>query len=335
MLYVEDDPDIQEQVVSILQYKFPQITLIMSKNGQDGLELFCKHHSEIVLTDIRMPIMDGIEMAREIRRVDKNAQIIMLTAVCETDAILEAIDIGIEHYVMKPVSMEKLIASVEHCIEEAEMRRQARSREESIRRMAYYDSLTGLPNRQLFTELFQQALAHAQRHNRLLALLYLDLDRFKSINDTYGHSVGDQLLQAVAQRLKRCCQRSQDTIARYGGDEFIIMLSDPDTLQEAAMIAGKIIEAFALPLILPGHELLISTSIGISIYPYDGSHEDELVKNADMAMYSAKKKGRNRSQLCSPSLNGLALGQVPQESSLRQELRGEELFLDCRPKAEA
>jgi len=297
LLYVEDDAEIRERVVSILQLKFPQITLFVEKNGQDGFDLYRTHHPDIVLTDIRMPVMDGIRMAGEIKRVDKNALIIMLTAVSETDAILEAIDIGINHYVMKPVIMEKLIASVERCIEETKMRRQIRQQDETIRRMAYYDLLTGLPNRQMFSKLFHHALAHAQRHSRLLALLCLDLDRFKAVNDTHGHPVGDQLLQAVAQRLKQCCRRDQDAIARFGGDEFIILLSDPDSSQEAVRIARKIIAAFAVPFVLDGHELLISPSIGISIYPDDGTDEDTLVKSADMAMYCAKKEGRNRFHL--------------------------------------
>ncbi|NVN92650.1 MAG: GGDEF domain-containing protein [Desulfuromonadales bacterium] len=114
------------------------------------------------------------------------------------------------------------------------------------------------------------------------------------MNDTYGHTVGDQLLQAVAQRLKKCCQRDQDSIARFGGDEFIILLTDPDTPQEAVRIAQKIIEFFAHPLVIAGHELLISPSIGISIYPNDGTNEGELVKKADKTMYNAKKEGRNR-----------------------------------------
>jgi diguanylate cyclase len=301
LLYVEDEPNIQEVMASFLQNTFPQITLLLAENGQDGFDLFRMHRPDIVLTDIRMPVMDGIRMAREIRRIDKSARIIVLTAVCETDSILEAIDIGINHYVMKPVTLEKLVASIEHCIEEAEMWRQIRLQEESLHRMAYYDSLTGLSNRQMFNKLFQQAVAHAQRHNRLVALLYLDLDRFKNINDTYGHTVGDQLLHAVAQRLKQCCQRDQDTIARYGGDEFIILLSDPDTPQEAVRVARNIIEAFTRPLVLPAHELLISPSIGISIYPADGISEDVLVKNADIAMYCAKKEGRNRFHLFNPS----------------------------------
>lgn len=313
MLYVEDDAGIREQLAPMLRRIFPRIDLILAVNGQAGLDLFRSNHPDIVLTDILMPVMDGIQMAREIRRDDKSALIIVLTAVNETDAILEAIDIGINHYVIKPVSMEKLVTAVERCIEETDMRRKIRHQEESILHMAHFDALTDLPNRQLFSMLFQQALAHAQRHARLLAVLYLDLDGFKHINDTYGHAVGDQLLQAVAQRLKLCCQRNEDSIARYGGDEFIILLSDPDTTQEAVRIARKLIDAFALPLVLGEHALVISASIGISLYPHDGATVDELIRNADTAMYCAKQQGRNRFQLFSPSLDEPSLREAARE----------------------
>ena len=301
LLYVEDDAEIQKQITSILRLKFPQITLLMAENGQDGLNLFCTHRPDIVLTDIRMPTMNGLQMIREIKGIDKNALTIVLSAVCATDYILEAIDIGINHYVIKPVIMEKLIASIERCLDETGKRRQIMYQEESMRRMAYYDPLTGLPNRQLFDRIFQQALARAQRHRRLMALLYLDLDWFKTINDTHGHTVGDQVLQAVAQRLKSCCQREMDTIARYGGDEFIILLSDPDTSHEASLLAQKIIDAFAHPLVLDGHKLHISLSIGISIYPDNGACEGDLKKNADLSMYRAKKQGRNMFHLSGPT----------------------------------
>jgi len=163
--------------------------------------------------------------------------------------------------------------------------------------MAYYDSLTGLPNRHFFQELLQSALARAQRHERMLAVLFLDLDRFKDINDTLGHPVGDQLLRAAAQRLKECCRRAEDTVARQGGDEFIILLPQFDDPQEPVRVAGKIIEAFARAFILPGHEITIGTSIGISIFPDDGGDLETLIKKADMAMYRAKEGGRNRYHL--------------------------------------
>jgi diguanylate cyclase (GGDEF)-like protein len=200
--------------------------------------------------------------------------------------------------------------------------------------MAYFDPLTGLPNRELFNELLHHALAQAQRHNhdRLLAVLFLDLDRFKVINDTLGHSVGDQLLQAVAHRLKECCRRDRDTVARRGGDEFIILLPDLDTTQEAVRVAQKIIDAFAHPFTLPEHELFISTCIGISIFPHDGAEGDSLIRNADMAMYRAKEHGRNRYHLYNLSMDAQAALRLSMEINLRKAMERGEFFLNYQPK---
>lgn len=294
LLYVEDDVETQDLVIQILRSKLPQITLILAQNGQDGLDLYTKNRPDIVVTDVRMPFIDGIQMAKKIKEQDKDVQIVVLTAADETNYILEAIDIGINHYVLKPINLKKFIAAVERCLDKINLREQVKQKDEYIRRMAYYDILTGLPNRQLFSELIHKELAHAQRHKRLFSVLYLDLDGFKNINDTLGHSVGDQLLIGAAERLKICCGRDQDTVARWGGDEFIILLSDLDGPQEAVSVANKIIEAFAQPIVLFDHKLVVSITIGISIFPEDGHDGDTLIKNADFAMYCAKNKGKNR-----------------------------------------
>jgi diguanylate cyclase (GGDEF)-like protein len=172
-----------------------------------------------------------------------------------------------------------------------------------------------------------------QRHDqeRLLAVLFLDLDRFKIINDTLGHTVGDQFLRSVSQRLNECCRRDQDTVARQGGDEFIILLPDLDSTQEAVRVAQKIIDAFAHPFVIPGHELYISTCIGISIFPGDGSDCDTLIKNADMAMYRAKENGRNRYNLYNASMNKQASRRLAMENSLRRGLLRGEFFLNYQP----
>ena len=294
LLYVEDDNLTQGLVIQMLQRKFPQITLLVAQNGQDGLDLYAKNRPEIVITDVRMPIVDGITMVRKIKEQDKDAQIIILSASNETDRILEAIDIGINHYVLKPIQVEKLIGAIAQCLDKINIIEQLRHRDEYIQRMAYYDNLTGLPNRHLFSEFLRKALAHAQRNKLLLALFFIDLDGFKKINDSLGHSVGDLLLKAVADRLKVCCCRHQDTVARWGGDEFIILLSDLGGQSEAVSVARKINEAFTHPMTLLNNELTVGVSIGISLFPDDGFEEDTLIKNADMAMYCAKAQGKNR-----------------------------------------
>jgi diguanylate cyclase (GGDEF)-like protein len=297
LLYVEDDKMTQELVIQILRSKFPQITLLLAENGRIGLDLFADKRPDIIVTDINMPIINGIQMAKKIRELDNDAQIIILSAADEVDNILESIDIGINHYVLKPINLDKLIAAIERCLDKISLREQLKQKDEYIRRMAYYDNLTGLPNRQLFSELLHKAVAHAQRHQRLLSVSFLDLDGFKNINDTHGHLVGDQLLKGVADRLKLCCGRDQDTVARWGGDEFVILLPDLDVPLEAVTVAQKIIEAFNPPIILPDCELAITISIGISFFPGDGDNGDALIKNADFAMFCAKKKGRNQLHL--------------------------------------
>jgi diguanylate cyclase (GGDEF)-like protein/PAS domain S-box-containing protein len=201
---------------------------------------------------------------------------------------------------------------------------------ETIRHLAYHDSLTSLPNRMLFRDRFLHALALAHRKKEMLAMLFLDLDRFKKINDTLGHAAGDRLLQAVAERLKKTL-REGDTIARLGGDEFMILLSGVKAVEDAAKVAEKILYAIRPSFMIDGHELHITTSIGISLYPYDGQDTDTLVKNSDIALYRAKEYGRNNYQLYTAAMNARAFEQLALENSLRRALEREELFLMYQP----
>lgn len=166
--------------------------------------------------------------------------------------------------------------------------------------MASHDVLTDLPNRSLFFERVQQALELAKRHATKLALLFLDLDWFKPINDTWGHQMGDLLLRAVAERMKQRV-RAADTLSRIGGDEFIVLLTDLDEPGSAPRIAESLRQALAQPFTIEGHELTISASIGIALYPDHGADAEELSRHADLAMYRAKQGGRNRLDLFTPT----------------------------------
>ena len=166
-------------------------------------------------------------------------------------------------------------------------------REHDLHRLAHYDGLTGLANRALFQSHLAQAVAHAQRHRRLLAVLFLDLDGFKQINDTRGHHVGDLLLRDVAQQLQACLRQS-DTAARLAGDEFALLLPDVRSPDDAATVARKVLAAFAKGVRVDGDTLLVSASIGISLYPRAGQDGDSLLKSADAAMYVAKAQGKSR-----------------------------------------
>jgi diguanylate cyclase (GGDEF)-like protein/PAS domain S-box-containing protein len=164
--------------------------------------------------------------------------------------------------------------------------------EDQIRYQAYHDTLTCLPNRRLFHDRLAMALLQARREGEVLAVMFLDLDHFKDVNDTLGHDVGDQLLQDVAARLQKCI-RQGDTLSRFGGDEFVLILPKIKSAHNAQLFAQKVIQAFALPSLVAGHELDVKASIGISLYPKDGDEAQTLIKKADEAMYLAKQKGRN------------------------------------------
>ncbi|RPI36826.1 MAG: EAL domain-containing protein [Nitrospiraceae bacterium] len=223
----------------------------------------------------------------------------------------------------------EVIGAVVSLLDVSERRRM----EEEIRQQAYHDTLTGLPNRIVFMDRLNLAITQAHRNKQILALLFLDLDRFKDINDAYGHGIGDQLLREVAIRIKSCL-RETDTVARIGGDEFSIMLSDVKQMEDASRIAGKIIAAIQQPYNISNHELHMSTSIGISIYPDDSIRPEMLLRNADIAMYHAKGQGRNNYQFYSPTMKARTIERMMFENNLRRALDRGELVVFYQPQVD-
>lgn len=206
--------------------------------------------------------------------------------------------------------------------------------EEKIRYMALYDTLTGLPNREMLADRMRQALAIAERHEYLFAVMFLDLDHFKDVNDTLGHPVGDKLLQGVAQRLQACV-RASDTVIRFGGDEFVILQTDLSHVDGCVTLAKKITAALNKPFYFDGHEVLTSTSIGITLFPFDDSDGEQLLKHADMAMYQAKAQGRNNYQFFDAQMHQEVGERIYLEKSLRQALGRGEFELVYQPQIAA
>ena len=202
-----------------------------------------------------------------------------------------------------------------------------------IQKLATHDTLTALPNRALFNEELVHAIAQAERHGRTLALFFLDLDRFKVINDTLGHAVGDRVLQEAARRLTGAV-RSSDLVARLGGDEFVLLIEDFHDSTTLTEIAGKILEAFAPTLTVEGQELALSASVGICTYPRDGVDAQVLVSNADIAMYRAKEQGRNRFCFYAADLNKLSQERLTLEAGLRRALTRNELDVFYQPQVD-
>jgi len=212
-----------------------------------------------------------------------------------------------------------------------------------LTRLAYYDGLTSLPNRELFKSNLERMLELSKKHNRHMAVMYLDLDDFKGINDTLGHSKGDLLLKSVAGRLTKCVRASDglgrvksegmlDSVSRLGGDEFTILLSEINNVEDAIQIAQRIIESLSKPCELDGHELVTTTSIGIAIYPNDGDSAEELIKNADAAMYTAKRAGKNLYVAHNESLGKSIMKRLKTDVALRRAMERDELSLHYQPQ---
>ena len=228
----------------------------------------------------------------------------------------------------QPRHDRELIWVAAHLTSIAIERRQAEAR---LQVLAHYDALTLLPNRDLFRDRLQQALARVERHKGLVAVMFLDLDRFKTINDTLGHDAGDSLLREVAARLQRC-MRGEDTVARLGGDEFTVILEQIARPEDAATVAGKIVDALAPAIMLDGQETFVTPSIGITIFPGDSGDSENLLKNADTAMYRVKQEGGNGYRFFTPEMNTLAVGRLETESGLRRAQEREEFVVYYQPK---
>jgi diguanylate cyclase (GGDEF)-like protein len=205
--------------------------------------------------------------------------------------------------------------------------------QDKLDHLAHHDPLTALPNRLLFHDRLQHAMQHAARNKQQLAVLFIDLDRFKNVNDTLGHHVGDELLKQVALAL-RSSLREGDTLARLGGDEFIVLLENVDGEFGAGHVAGKLVSMFEQPFVVADYELFVTCSVGVSLYPQDATDLNMLVRNADVAMYQAKARGRNNFQIYAPSMSGEGLERLRVEALLRRSIEKNEIYLHYQPQVE-
>ena len=338
----------------------PRFDVDSAMQGRDGVELARAALAEgrpysVAFVDMRMPPgWDGLETVEQLWKIDPHVQVVICSAYTDYDWLELLARLGHSDkliVVKKPFepieilqcasalsqkwqnarALKQHVESLELVVTDRTSGLEAANRQ--LRHLASHDALTGLPNRLLLDDRIAQAITHSQRHSHEFAVLVIDLDRFKLINDSLGHRAGDELLREVAQRLKSAV-RAVDTTARLGGDEFVVLLDGPLTQAEAVEIGTRAIKVMEPSLRLLGIDVHISASIGIAFYPRDGASVDTLLARADAAMYSAKERGRNNLQCYAEGMSTMTLDRVKFESELHEALRNRQFELHYQPKVD-
>lgn len=299
----------------------------------DIIPLYKAESPDLVLLDIVMDSTIGYDCARRIRALEEKTwvPIIFLTDNVVESAIIEGIEAGGDDYLTKPVNEAILQAKIHgiECI--VKMQHALVSANQRLEKLSITDTLTGIANRLFFEKTIRKTIASAIRHKRKFAVMYIDLDNFKTINDSLGHQYGDFLLKSAADRMKSIL-RQEDFIARLGGDEFAIILEDIQDNASAEYVARKLVELFKPYFLLNEHKISTSISIGLAIYPRDGHNLETLIKNVDIAMYQAKESGRNNFQFFTDDLNKSKEMLGKYELALRYALSNDELSLVYQAK---
>lgn len=324
VLIVDDDRSTRMTISNVLEREGLQTEF--GSNGREAVSLYELLRPNIVIMDALMPVKDGFQACREIKALPngQNTPVLITTALENEKSVDMAFEAGAADFIPKPINLSVLRQRVRRLLEN-------QASERHVHRLAFNDVLTGLPNRVAFTEQLKQELEHAQRTKQQFAVMFVDLDRFKNINDTLGHDAGDELLKALTGRLSNCI-RSGDMLARLGGDEFIVILSHLDGRGAVERVAQKMLAALKTPFSIAGHELFAGVSVGIAVFPDDGQDKDNLLKNADTAMYKAKASGRNNYQFYTQEMSQILADRMRMESELRKVVGDQNLTLYFQPK---
>jgi diguanylate cyclase (GGDEF)-like protein len=294
ILLVDDNADNARLLQQILQSAGYSAVSTTTEPKQVA-ELHARERFDLIMLDLQMPGMDGFAVMEALKAVEKD-YLPVLAVTGEAGHKLRALEQGAKDFVSKPFDWDEVLLRVHNMLEVRLLHDEAREHAKLLESMALQDPLTGLANRRLLPERVWMAIAHARRNKSAMAVVYLDLDGFKEVNDTFGHAAGDELLKKVADRLLGAV-REEDTVARLGGDEFMVSLWHVNGLEDTANVAAKLIEVVAEPYEIDGHEVTITISAGASIYPHHGEDSDALMKSADVALYEAKRSGKNTYRL--------------------------------------
>lgn len=326
LLLVEDDQKEALVIRNMLKEGLQnQFTLEHSLSLSDALDLIQQNQFQAIILDSHLPDGKSFESILQFMQFCPDAPILILSGVEEEDQAIQAVKSGAQDYLIKgQTSSSTLCRAIRYAME----RQRATQR---ITQLAHYDHLTGLANRGLFYERLNCAVARCHRNDTAIALMFLDLDHFKDINDTLGHEYGDSLLKTAAARIKKCI-REIDTGVRLGGDEFAVLLEQIVSIEDVAAVAQRILHLLAQPVIIKQHQLHVTGSLGITIYPWDSANPQELLSHADAAMYRAKAQGGNTYQFYTAGMKTAGLDGSTLEMELSRALAKEEFLLHYQPQ---
>jgi diguanylate cyclase (GGDEF)-like protein len=332
VLLVEDNPGDARLLGKIFNEEGSHSTKLTRVDCMSAAETHLAEHAvDIILLDLGLPDAQGLEAIQRAHAAAPGVPLVVLTGLDDELLAVQALQQGAQDYLIKgQIETRGLLRALRYAIERKTMESAALAMARQMAHSAEHDFLTGLPNRMLLNDRVGQAIALATRHTKKVAVLFLDLDGFKHINDSLGHPIGDKLLQSVAKRLVDCI-RGSDSVSRQGGDEFVLLLLELERAEDAAVTARRMLEAVAQPHTIDQHDLHVTASIGLSIYPDDGLDAETLIKNADTAMYQAKENGRRSFQFFKPAMNVRAVERQFIEEGLRRALERQEFALHYQP----
>jgi len=353
ILVVDDDQNVRFLTRQCLEAE--NMLVVEAANGFEAIDTFVRERPDLVFLDVEMPGITGLEVCQRIRELPQGESIpiMIVTGSDDRQSIDQGFDAGATQYKTKPVNWSLLGRDVQYMLRASSAFNSLKRQEDRLRYLAYYDPLTSLPNRRSFNEQLNRLLRRSQRHQTSAALLFIDLDHFKRINDSIGHARGDSLLVEIAKRLtmelreedainyfsdssaaEESGKEGSTEIARLGGDEFTVVLSDVSDIADIEKVARRILNSLSEPIALQSHNPVVTPSIGIALYPQDGNDPDTLIRNADTAMYVAKAEGRACYRFYNEDMNARAVEQLKMEEELREAMRNHELELRYQPQVD-
>jgi diguanylate cyclase (GGDEF)-like protein len=351
VLVCDDDSNVRMLTRQCLEAD--NMLVVEAASGPEAIKLFQSERPDLLFLDVEMPGMDGLEVCRRIRELPQGVTIpiMIVTGSDDRKSIDDGFEAGATQYKTKPVNWSLLSRDVQYMLRASNAFNALKRQEDRLRYLAYFDPLTNLPNRRSFTEQLNRILKRSQRRDARSALLFIDLDNFKRINDSIGHGRGDKLLVEIAKRLSLEL-RQEDAIsylaqndgeehdgsteiARLGGDEFTVVLSDVEGVASVEAVAKRILQQLSQPISLHSYNPVVTPSIGIALYPDDGADPDTLVRNADTAMYAAKAQGRSCYRFYNEKMNAQAVEHLKLEEELREAIANNHLALHYQPQVDS